>query len=76
MFHEYLAIDILALILPTRIYLIIVEKNHPHNPVTAILGDAVKHMTPEEKAFTRARIASLNAYTGAVAEALGRAASV
>jgi hypothetical protein len=59
----------------TRIYVIIAEKNNPHVPIIAALAEAAKQMTAEEKAFTRARIKTLNAYTSAVTEALGHAAS-
>ena len=75
MFNEIIAIDPWALILPSRIYLIFVEKNHPHEPSIAHLAEVVKQMTPEEKAFTKARLRTLNAYTGAVGEVLGHTAS-
>ena len=75
MFSEILAIDPWALILPSRIYVIFAEKNHPHEPSIAHLAEAIKEMTPEEKSFTRARLNTLNAYTGAVGEVLSHTAS-
>jgi hypothetical protein len=74
MFSEFVAIDPLALIFPTSVYLILVEKLHPHEPVTAHLGEVVKQMNAEQRASVQARIRTLNAYTGAVEKALGQAA--
>jgi hypothetical protein len=75
MFSEFVAIDPLALIFPTSVYLKLVEKFHPNEPAIAQLGEAVKQMTPDERAFVQARVRTLNAYTGAVEKALGQAAS-
>ena len=70
MLGEILAIDPWALILPTRIYLIFVEKLHPHEPVLPRLTAAIKQMTPEEKEFVQARISRLTSYAGAVEKAM------
>jgi hypothetical protein len=75
MFSEFVAIDILALIFPTSVYLKLVEKFHPNEPPIAHLAEAIKQMTPEEKAFVQARIRTFNAYTGAVEKALAHTAS-
>ena len=67
---EYAAIDPLALLLPGPVYVKIVEKLHPHVPKTAEIAEAVKSMTPEEKAFAATRAKALVAYGQAVQEAL------
>lgn len=74
MFNEYVAIDPMALMFPTSVYLKLVEKYHPNEPPTAHLGDIIRHMTPEQRAFVAARISTINAFTGAVAKAMGQGA--
>lgn len=44
------AIDPLALLLPTRIYLILVEIHHPNTPLAASLAEALAKATPDERA--------------------------
>jgi hypothetical protein len=68
-FH-FLAIDPLALILPTNIYLIWVEIHNPHNPFAKDLAEVLEGATAEEKSFISARLANLNAYTAAVNAAM------
>ena len=75
MVSEFVAIDPLALILPTSVYLKFVEKLHPNEPVLANLADVLKHLTPQEKAFVQARVRTLSAYTTAVEKAVGLAAA-
>ena len=49
MIHAYAAIDPLALIFPTSVYVKIVEKLHPHTPLIDVLRAAAKTMSKEEK---------------------------
>jgi hypothetical protein len=72
MSNEFVAIDILALIFPTAVYLKLVEKLHPHEPATTHIGTVVKQLTPEQKAFVQARLRTFNAYTEAVEKALNQ----
>jgi hypothetical protein len=73
---NFVAIDPLALILPTSIYLIFVEKLHPHTPVDSVLNEVLRGATAEEKSFIATRVASLNEYTAAVSAAIkGQAAA-
>jgi hypothetical protein len=44
------AIDPVALLLPTRLYLIWVELHHPNTPFAASLAKALEKATPEERA--------------------------
>jgi hypothetical protein len=71
MISEFVAIDPLALLLPTSVYLAIQEKINPHQPVISVLNEALKSLSPADKASIQARIHTLNTYTGAVQEALG-----
>jgi hypothetical protein len=42
MFSDLVAIDPLALILPTAVYLALQEKSNPHQPVTSALTAVLK----------------------------------
>ena len=75
MFSEFVAIDILALLLPTSAYLRIVEKLHPHEPVTAHLNEAVRGLSAGEREFVQARVRTLSAYAAAVEKALAHTAA-
>ena len=72
MINDFAAVDILALIFPTSVYLKLVEKLHPNEPATAQLGAVVKQLTPEQRAFVQARVRTFNAYTEAVEKALNQ----
>ena len=72
MINEFVAIDPLALMFPTSIYLILVEKRDPHGPIIGNLAEAVQQMNPRELAFTHARVRTLAAYVGAVEKALNQ----
>ena len=67
---EYLAIDPMALFLPTKAYLIWVEIHHPHEPAISKVGEVVKTLNFEEKKFALARARALIAYGRAVEEGL------
>jgi len=70
-FTEYAAIDPLALIFPTSVYVVLAEKLHPHVPKVAEIQEAVKNLTQEERAFVRAKARVLADYAKAVTEAVG-----
>lgn len=72
MLNDFVAIDPLALIFPTAVYLKLVEKYHPNEPATTNVAAAVKNLTPEQKTFVQARVRTLNAYTEAVEKALAQ----
>jgi len=60
-FHD-VAIDPLALLLPTAIYVKLVEKLHPHEPVRAAVEQAMRSLSTEEKAAVVARARLLGEY--------------
>lgn len=70
MINDFVAIDVLALIFPTSVYLKLVEKLHPNEPAISQLSSVVKNLTPEQKTFVQARLRTFNAYTEAVEKAL------
>lgn len=72
---QYAAIDPLALIFPTSVYLKLVEKLHPNEPPIAHVAEVAKTMTAEEKAYVQARLRTLSAYTDAVSKAVGQTAA-
>ena len=47
---DYVAIDPLALVLPSAVYVRLVEKFSPHVPKVAEISEAAKGMTAEETA--------------------------
>ena len=67
---DFVAIDPLALLLPSSVYVKIIELIHPHVPKVAEIQAATKGMTAEEKAFVVARAENLAAHAKAVAEAI------
>ena len=69
----YAAIDPLALIFPTRIYLMIVEKLHPNEPALAVVKAAAQHLNAEERAAVVANAQRLVEYGNAVIGAVGAA---
>jgi hypothetical protein len=71
MMSFYTAIDPLALLFPTDIYLRIMENLHPHVPMTAHLDEIAKRMSPEQRAYVHTRIRILTEYTEAVSKAVG-----
>ena len=68
--HDYVAIDPLALLLPSDVYVKWVEKLHPHVPKVAEIQGLVHSMTPEERNFTRVRARILMAHCKAIEEAI------
>jgi hypothetical protein len=73
MVNEFVAIDPLALILPSSVYQRLVEKFHPHEPPTAHLSEVLKQLTPQEATFVKSRIRTFKEYTAAVEKAIGQA---
>ncbi|HXE23364.1 MAG TPA: hypothetical protein VN637_00575 [Roseiarcus sp.] len=71
MTHPYAAIDPLALIFPTRVYLILVEKLHPNTPLIDVMRAAAKTMTAEEKAQTAASAKRIAEFAHAAASVVG-----
>ena len=51
MIHEYAAIDPMALLFPSRIYMSMSEKLHPHVPKSIEIKEAVGRLTPEERHY-------------------------
>jgi hypothetical protein len=68
---NFVAIDPLALLLPSRAYVIVAEKLHPHVPKLADLREGVATLNVEERKFVLARARTLAAYAKAIEEALG-----
>jgi hypothetical protein len=68
-YFEDVAIDPLALLLPSRIYVIIAEKEHPHEPVRVALEQAMKTLNAEEKAAVIKRARLLGGYAKLAEEA-------
>jgi len=71
MIHAYAAIDPLALIFPTSVYVKIVEKLHPHTPLIDVLRAAAKTMSKEEKAETAANAKRIAEYAQAAISVVG-----
>jgi len=67
---DFVAIDPLALLLPSSVYVKIVELIHPHVPKVAEIVEAAKGMNAAEKAFVVARAENLAAHAKVVAEAM------
>ena len=68
---DYVAIDPLALLLPSAVYVRLVEKFHPHVPKVAEILEAAKGMTADDRAFVLSRARLLGAHAKAVEEAIG-----
>ena len=71
MFTEFVAIDPLAMVLPTSVYLIIQNKLHPNVPLIDVLNEVLPTVNAEQRTAIQARLRTLNGYTGAVEGALG-----
>jgi hypothetical protein len=65
---SYVAIDPLALLLPPRIYQILIEAKYPHVPLVEALKQAqvLSKLTPEERADTLSRVKQVKEYAEAV----------
>jgi hypothetical protein len=65
-----LAIDPLALLLPSEVYAKLIEKNHPHEPKVTAIRQAADRMSADERAFALARARMIDAAANEVEEAL------
>jgi hypothetical protein len=69
--HFYAAIDPLAVILPTSVYLKFVEKLHPNTPLIDVMRTVAKTMTADEKAQTAANAKRIAEFAHAAASVVG-----
>src|SRR5205823_15031874 len=70
MIHEYAAIDTMALLFPSRIYISMSEKRPPHVPKSIEIKEAVGRLTPEERLYILQRARVMATYSKAVEEAV------
>src|SRR5256885_1352563 len=66
MIHEYAAIDPMALLFPSRIYISMSEKLHPHVPEPVGIKEAVGRLTPEGRLYILQRARMMSHYSKAV----------
>jgi len=71
MIHEYAAIDPMAFLFPSRLYISLSEKLHPHVPKSIEIKEALGRLTPEERLYILQRARMLAHYSKAVEEAVG-----
>src|SRR6266699_144043 len=70
MIHEYAAIDPMALLFPSRLYIELSEKLHPQVPKSVEIKEALGRLTPEERQYILVRARMLANYSKAVEEAV------
>jgi hypothetical protein len=70
MIHEYAAIDPMALLFPSRLYVALAEKLHPQVPRAMEIKEALGRLTPEERQYILLRARMLVTYSKAVEEAV------
>jgi len=61
----------MALLFPTRLYIELSEKLHPHVPKPIEIKKALGRLTPEERKYILVRARMLSSYSKAVEEAIG-----
>jgi len=71
MLHEYAAIDPMALLFPSRLYVTLSERLHPQVPKSVEIKEALGRLTPEERLYILTRAKMLASYSRAVEEAVG-----
>jgi hypothetical protein len=71
MIHEYAAIDPMAFLFPSRLYISLSEKLHPNVPKSIEIREALGRLTPEERLYILQRARMLAHYSKAVEEAVG-----
>jgi len=71
MIHEYAAIDPMALLFPSRLYVELSEKLHTQVPRSIEIKEALGRLTPEERQYILLRARMLSSYSKAVEEAVG-----
>ena len=72
-FSSFVAIDPLALIFSTEVYLILMEIKNPHVALTATLAQLAKQTPVAERKAVLARLHALQANFSAVQEAFEKA---
>ncbi len=60
--HEYAAIDPMALLVSSRLYIELSEKLHPHVPKSVEIKEALGRLTPEERKYILVRARMLSTY--------------
>ena len=70
MIHEYAAIDPMALLFPSRLYIEMSEKLQPQVPKSIEIEEALGRLTPEERKYILVRARMLANYSKAVEEAV------
>jgi hypothetical protein len=70
MIHEYAAIDPMALLFPSRLYVALAEKLTPQVPRAIEIKEALGRLTPEERQYILVRARMLVTYSKAVEEAV------
>jgi len=71
MLHEYAAIDPMAFLFPSRLYVTLSERLHPHVPKSVEIKEALGWLTPEERLYILTRAKMMASYSKAVEEAVG-----
>jgi hypothetical protein len=61
----------MALLFPSRLYISMTEKMHPHVPKPIEIKEALGRLTPEERLYILQRAKMLAHYSKAVEEAVG-----
>ena len=72
-FSSFVAIDPMALIFSTEVYLILTEIRHPHEALTAALAQLAKQTPVAERKAVLARVHALQENFKAVQEAFEKA---
>ncbi len=68
---EYRAIDPLALLLPSEVYVHLTLPDPPPDIITKRIKEAVRQLNTDEKKSMLARAKEIQAYTKAIIETLG-----
>ena len=71
MIHEFAAIDPMALLFPSRLYVLMSEKLHPHVQKSIEIKEAIGRLTPAEMLYILQRARMLSTYSKAGEEAVG-----
>ncbi len=71
--NSFVAIDPLALIFSTEIYLMLMEIKHPHVPLTEALAQLAKRTTVEDRKEVLARVKMMQENLAAVHAAFEKA---
>lgn len=66
MSHLPALVDPLSMLVPTRVYLILVELHHPHAPLVESLAKAFERATAQERAETLRNLEALSVSVEAV----------